>query len=348
MGLSAAIVERHDIGGASDVHRSGERFAIVAVACDAATLTAVVDAQRAHHGDRAAPGTVGELMGYPKCCREAFARQAERGDNLENERLTLLRSPGAVVHPLLNRLARVRLVSHHPCTADCAESIAIAKAVLARCAAVSPDAARWVEHELERAVLCLDYARRLHVRGRFEGEVFLVDAAEPVDGIFHRRDGAEDFDPAKLASFTLRPGVLIAHQRDGRRFELAVRSPLLLIPGVPLPAPALAVLEAAPTPAPRTARDEPLLPAAIRPGVRVLGYRILSVNGDAGTHRITLKSASHQFDVCVWNARRKDNAERPFVLSRGAWRFQVDLLDQLPTPARAALDMLARALPVGS
>jgi MoaA/NifB/PqqE/SkfB family radical SAM enzyme len=365
MGLSAAIVERHDVGGAGDVHRSGDRFAIVAVARDAATLAAVVDAQRAHHArEGAASGserlaTVGELMGYPRCCREAFAQQAERGDNLENERLTLLRSPGARVHPLLNRLARVRLISHHPCTADCAASIAIAREVLARCAAISPDAALWVQRELERPVLYLDYGRSLYVRGRFEGDAFLVDEAELVHRIFHRRVGADDFDPAKLASFTLRPSMVIAHQRDGRRFELSAPSPLLLIPGVPLPAPALAALEAShalrearvatlasPAGAPVVGRDE-ALPAAIRPGVRVLGYRILSVNGDAGTHRITLKSASHQFDVRVWNARRLGNAERAFVLSRGAWRFQVDLLDQLPAPARAALDMLARALPMG-
>ena len=237
MGLAAEVVVRHGLAAAVDVHEPGDAFAIVAVAADEAALAEVRDAQRGHRsGDGGNPAAImGALMGYPACCVRAFAAQADRGDNLQNERMTLRRAPGATLHPLLNRLAHLRLVSHHPCSADCAASVAVAEAVLARLAAISPEAAEGVRAALADAVLLLDYERRVRLRGAFEGDVFVVEDAAPVgrgSGGWH----GQGFDLRDLARLRLSPRGVSANLRDGRRVEVEASLPILVVPGAPLAA----------------------------------------------------------------------------------------------------------------
>jgi len=288
---------------------------------------------------------MGALMGYPACCVRAFAAQADRGDNLQNERLTLRRAPAATLHPLLNRLAHVRLVSHHPCAADCAASVAVAEAVLGRLAAISPEAAEGVRAGLAEAVLCLDYERRVRLRGGFEGDVFVVSGAAPVGRASGRWHG-QGFDLGDLARLRLSPRGVSADLRDGRHVEIEASGPILVIPGAALAPSALAALGGplrdAPAPRPRAALAA--LPAAIRPGVRVLAYRILAVRSEGEGYGITLASSAHRFDLRVWPDAANDDAGL-HVLRRGRWAIDVEAPEALPGPARAALTMIARALP---
>jgi hypothetical protein len=326
-----------------DVHEPGDAFAIVAVAADEATLAEVRDAQRGHRsGDGGDPAAImGALMGYPACCVRAFAAQADRGDNLQNERLTLRRAPAATLHPLLNRLAHLRLVSHHPCSGDCAASVAVAEAVLARLAAMSPEAAAGVGAVLSEPVLFLDYERRVRLRGAFEGDAFVVEEAAPV-GRGPGRWHGQGFDLRDLARVRLSPRGVSAALRDGRRVEIEASLPLLVVPGAPLAPAALAAL-GGPLHEGRARKPRAALPAAIRPGVRVLGSRILAVRDEGEGYGITLGNGAHRFDLRVWPDAAKDGALH--VLRRGRWALDVESPEALPEPARAALTMIARALP---
>ncbi len=338
MGLAASVVVRHGLSAAVDTHEPGDAFAIVAVAADEATLAEVLDAQRGHRsGDGGDPAArMGALMGYPPCCVRAFAAQEDRGDNLQNERLTLRRAPAAPLHPLLNRLSHLRLVSHHPCVPDCAASIAVAEAALAQIAAISPEAADGVRAGMSVAVLVLDYDRRAWLAGAWDGDVFVVESVAPV-GRTSGRWGS--FDVRDLARLRLSPRGVSADLRDGRHLEIDAPGPILAVPGEPLAPSALAAISAPPREDPAPRRRAPL-PPAIRPGVRVLGYHIAAVRSEGAGYGITLASPAHRFDLRVL----EDDGGR-HVLRRGPWAIDVEEPESLPDPARAALTMIARALP---
>lgn len=218
MGFFAAVVETHDVDETGGKHVHGRSHAIVAVAGNDADLELVTRLQRARD-----TRAMGALMGYPTCCVEAFLAQPDRRDNAENERWTLRRTDGAPLDPRLGRLGPVRLVSHHPCRADCAASIVIADATLARIGAASPDAERWVRETLQQPVLFLDHARSATLRGRFEGPRFVVQR-------FDSAWQAGDVDAIELAFDHV---VLFGSER---RIVRADR-PLLVVPGEPVPAP---------------------------------------------------------------------------------------------------------------
>ncbi|HEY8426868.1 MAG TPA: radical SAM protein, partial [Sandaracinaceae bacterium] len=235
MGFAADLVERHDVDATGGVHVAGHGSAIVAVARTEADLARAIERQRARD-----VRAMGELMGYPRCCTEAFLAQPERRDNVENERWTLRRTGSGVVSPQLSRLGRASLVSHHPCRADCPASIAIAERALARLREASAAGAAWVEATLARPVLFLDHARAALLDGRWSGARFEVRSLEPI--------GPRALPVDRVAGIELARDRVSLIARDGSRRELAADRPLLVVPGEPI-APAVQAslaLDAAP------------------------------------------------------------------------------------------------------
>lgn len=324
MGLAAGVAATHDLTPARDEHVAGRSLALVVVARDEPSLAAAIAAQRAHSSENRdrAVREMGDLMGYPACCVEAFAAQALRGDNLDNERATFLRAPGAALHPLLHRLGAARLVSHHPCAPNCSASVSIAELVLERLGALDQEAASWARAELVRPVLSLDYARRIVLDGAWREGVFEVTRASALD-----EPDRLGFDPSSLVRIRLARDHVELELTAGERRRVDARAPLLSVPGEPLAKAALAAIATS---------NPPPLPAAIRPGVAVLAYRIRSVRAEAGGYAIELISPNHRLRV-VARPRSSKADEAP-------WTLEVAEQGALPDPARAALSMVMRAL----
>lgn len=235
MGLAAGVAEHHGLDSTGGAHLEGEGFAIVAVARTEDELASAIQLQRGR--DMRA---MGEWMGYPACCVEAFLAQPDRRDNVENERWTLRRSGDGIVSPWIARLGRVQLVSHHPCRVDCAASIAIAERGLARIAEVSPEGAEWIAESLTRAALFLDHARGATLSGEWSGSRFRVTRFEPLSRALEVKD-VTDVE-------VLVDGVSLLTSAGELRTLRADR-PLLVVPGEPLPPVVRA--NVAPSPAPR-------------------------------------------------------------------------------------------------
>ena len=236
MGFSSTIVERHGWDAIGNAHTDSAAMSIVAVCRRDEDIDEVARLQRAH--DVPAMGT---LMGYPACCVEAFVEQPDRRDNGVNERATLRRSGDAPVHPLLVRLGRLRLVSHHPCRVDCAPSIAIAERALRVIAEVSPEHAGRAREELGRSVLFLDHARAALLSGRWAGARFELEAFAPI-----RWEGRE---PQDVAAVELERDRAVLITAAGERRAMTADRPVLVVPGEPL-APAVRSSLAEDPPAP--------------------------------------------------------------------------------------------------
>ncbi|NOY93272.1 MAG: hypothetical protein GXP55_18965 [Deltaproteobacteria bacterium] len=139
------------------------------------TLEAALDAERQlrAHDDALAVARMGELLGYPRCCREAVAALARRDDASLFQ--TLLPGFDAPASPLSNWLGPLALISHAPCSLGCEPSVRLAAEVLARLEAEHPGfRQRWLE-----------LARRLHVLTP-EG-VWLLDVEDLAPGSRVRR-----------------------------------------------------------------------------------------------------------------------------------------------------------------
>ncbi len=95
-------------------------------------------------GARAAALQMGELLGYPGCCVERFARISEQNDTTLAWAL-LPGVPHAPAPPVTQWLQPgLALLSHSPCDLHCAASIALGKRVLAAVEANQPGfAERW-------------------------------------------------------------------------------------------------------------------------------------------------------------------------------------------------------------
>lgn len=230
MGLEARVVHHAAVERASGRHGEGASHGAVAVARDRAALDAVVAAQRAYRsGDRSALLEVALLLGYPRCCVEAFAALPDAGDNLALERRPFLRAPAAALSTLLHRVGALRLAAHHPCSPDCAGSGALASAALDGLRARDERAAAWALGELGRPVLFLDHARRARLCGAWAGERFVVEELAPIGGV--------DWlgcDPARVVAITLRRDAVRLELATGGAEEIDAPAPLLTTPGAPL------------------------------------------------------------------------------------------------------------------
>jgi len=131
----------------------GDRVVLFA-AKDASTLDAALRIERRLRAqdDAEAVASMGELLGYPPCCREAVAALPRRDD------ASLFRAllPGMEAAPssaLSSWLGPIALISHAPCSLECELSLGLARALLARLEFEHPGfRRRWIE-----------LARRLHV-----------------------------------------------------------------------------------------------------------------------------------------------------------------------------------------
>lgn len=359
MGFAAALVQRHALESASGAHGRGAERAMIAVAADEATLAELLLLQRDLASTKgaaeqaAAVAALGALMGYPPCCAAAFGELAERGDNLQNERIPFARRPDEPLHPLLHRTGAVRLLSHHLCSPSCAASIELASRLLERLAAAaregSPEtsqeaAERTVAARLLRVLslpsLFIDYERCVTIEGAWEGDAFRLERV-------HAVGRCPDFEALLAGATSLRPqtsSLRIAVEGAPAR-DVPAASPVIFVPGQRLnQIHHLAVtfttaLTGAATHPKR--QSLPPLPAALRAGVRVAAFMIAAIESSGEVCTITLARERERFTV-----RLRAHAEgAPFTMRKGPWACDVEAPQQLSEPARAALTLLVRALP---
>ncbi|MBI2392113.1 MAG: hypothetical protein HYV09_21155 [Deltaproteobacteria bacterium] len=322
-GLRAEVVHRHgrDRAGA---HAEGVRFATVAIARDAEALERVLRLQRAHRpGAQDTPiAEMGEMMGYPSCCAAAFASRDDRGDNLANEKLPFRRAPGAVLSPLLHRLSRVRVVSHHLCAPDCPRSIELATRVLS----LAGDASAAILEVLSRPVLFLSYERRFELVGEWQGDRFVFERMSPIAG-----------------ELPVHGAGALRLDREGVTFEgaprISAKEPLLTTPGHAIDPSALAAI-GGPLGLPPAALE---LPPQLRQGVRAATLtvtRVERLERVEGAWRLHLQAPSRSLTVVL----RAHAEGRPYVIRRGRWAVDVAAPEALAPEEREAVAAIVRAL----
>lgn len=106
---------------------------------------------------------LGALMGYPRCCVDAFARQDHRGDNSRNRHLAAARTTAPGPWPWQLNELHVRVIPFFPCAYTCAAAVAFADATLAALDAEVPGARAGLAAYLARTVLYLDHDRQLWI-----------------------------------------------------------------------------------------------------------------------------------------------------------------------------------------
>lgn len=112
---------------------------------------------------------MGELMGYPPCCIEAFARQDDRANNTRNRYASVARTRSAGPWPwLLNNLDRM-LVPFFPCRYDCPAALAWAGRALMAFETAHPDSHHIFAKLLGRPVLYFDHERQVSFDGTWSG-----------------------------------------------------------------------------------------------------------------------------------------------------------------------------------
>ncbi len=348
MGFEAAEVSTYALERGADHHSKGADYAIVAIARDKADLDALLDAQRRHrHGegrDIEAARYMGQLMGYPDCCIEAFLAQDVRGDNLANERLPFRRGWDRRLAPELNRLGVARVVAHHVCSPDCDSSVLIAQLVIGLARSASAAAAEWLEDRLSRPVLMLDFQRVLELEGAWEGDMFRVTSVfVPVD------DRHLGFETQGITGLEVEEEAVRIHLKNGRSRTVAAHAPLLVVPGEALAPSAVKAVGGPWRPRERPPRRTvsgplPPLPGVIRPGVRIQSYRIARIQADEHAHQVTLAAADHRFllDIRPFEAAPDEGVEC------GPWTVTVSDIDSLPLAARRAVGVFLHALHAAS
>ena len=301
MGFHAGVVggQGEGLDAPDGIVRPGADRAVIAVAGTARDRTAVLELQPQITDPTrraAAIRGMGELMGYPRCCVDAFLALPLHSSNLELERQPFRRAPTAPLHPTCNRLALgARLVSHHLCTPDCAASIALGGRLLALVRERSPAGADRVEAALRRPVLFLDYQRQAVLEGGFDGDVFRVRSATATD------PSRWPLDLGEVTAISLSAEGLTLARAGGAPVVIEIPRPLLVLPGEPLAPVALAAV-GEPLVEQRAVSgfvcdisvflglvspDGPL-PVTLRDGWRLLGLR----PGDGPSVELQLASAS--------------------------------------------------------
>jgi hypothetical protein len=148
-----------------DVRAQGEPRIELYVARDAAAARRAVALQTEGDPTRDA-AELGALMGYPRCCVDAFIAQPTRGDNTRNRYLVAARTPtGERAWPWQLNELHVRLVPFFPCSYRCVAAVAFAEAALAALDAVHPGAVARLRAQLARPVLYLEHAQQLWLTG---------------------------------------------------------------------------------------------------------------------------------------------------------------------------------------
>lgn len=137
-----------------------------AIACDLA---------KTDEGDR----DLGRLLGYPRCCVEAFVATSRHRLNTDLYAAAAARTKGTP-RPRLNTtdLAVFHYISWSPCAFDCGLTIAYADAVAARMARWTAFVAR-IDDALDAHRLVVLDEVQLSVRGAFDGAALMVREVWP-------------------------------------------------------------------------------------------------------------------------------------------------------------------------
>jgi hypothetical protein len=161
-----AHVEVRERRVASDVHDTwvdrrdlGEPRVELYISRDAALARRAAELQ-AGTDPSAAARELGELMGYPACCVEAFSELADRSNNSRNRYATAARTPpGRWPWELDNFF--VMLVPFFPCRYDCDRALGYARAALAELEQAHPGARADLQRMLSRPVLYFSHQQLL-------------------------------------------------------------------------------------------------------------------------------------------------------------------------------------------
>jgi hypothetical protein len=113
---------------------------------------------------------LGALMGYPRCCIEAFAEQTDRGNNTRNRYATAARTTAGAAWPWELNNVLAMLIPCYPCRYTCASALELARSALAAMHAAHPGSRRALGEKLARPTLYFDHERQLVLHGEAEGE----------------------------------------------------------------------------------------------------------------------------------------------------------------------------------
>jgi hypothetical protein len=104
---------------------------------------------------------MGQLMGYPACCVEAFARQDDRANNSRNRYASFARTSLDAKLPWeLNNLFGM-IVPFYPCRYDCPAALEWARRVLREMEKAYPGTTERVQRQLARPVLYFDHEHQI-------------------------------------------------------------------------------------------------------------------------------------------------------------------------------------------
>lgn len=123
---------------------------------------------------------LGRLLGYPRCCVEAFVEEAKLLQNPDTIRLALSRTRGSC-SPRLNvlDLAVFHWISWYPCAFDCALSQRYAAAVESLAASGEPVFVRQIAGALARHRLMLLDGVQVSIAGAWDGRRLAIESAWP-------------------------------------------------------------------------------------------------------------------------------------------------------------------------
>jgi len=108
---------------------------------------------------------LGELMGYPACCVDAFAKSSDRANNTRNRYATAARTTSEGPWPWeLNNFAAM-LVPFFPCRYDCEAALSFARGTLAEMARSRQDVVDVLARWLSKPVLYFDHDHQITLDG---------------------------------------------------------------------------------------------------------------------------------------------------------------------------------------
>ena len=213
-GVATRVVASEDPLGSQRIYGAFDRATLDVAAARHA------DACRVHDGWADAARWMGEALGYPRCCVERFAAARKRDDvTMFLDLLPPL--PHGPASPLSVWLdGALALVSHAPCSLECAATLDLAAAVLAEIERGSPGfEGRW--RSLAARVHALDEAGRAFAIDA-SGDLGATGALRVIDAVELRPPAGADLSeivaPAiALAGAELRldRGILVAPSAPG-------------------------------------------------------------------------------------------------------------------------------------
>lgn len=173
VGPQDAWIDRRDLGEARvELYISRDP----SLAAEAARLQTEGDPSGSLHD-------LGRLMGYPPCCVEAFAAQADRSNNTRNRyataaRTTLRDEPWPWE---LNNL-HTMLIPCYPCSYGCAAALDLARSALAAMDAAHPGTRQAIRDLLARPALYFDHERQIVLHGAVSAGVARYAGVSVPDG----------------------------------------------------------------------------------------------------------------------------------------------------------------------